>query len=102
MIKINGRTISVNNPPYIIGEMSANHNGKINLVFKLIDRAASVGADYIKFQHTNPNLISPFAKKAKYQLENTKSKIYGVQFHPESIKTKLGIKILKNLREMHH
>ena len=26
--------------------------------------------------------------------------IHGVQFHPESIKTKLGMKILKNFRKI--
>lgn len=57
----------------IIAEAGVNHNGKINFALKLIDKAASVGADYIKFQHTNPNLISPFAKKAKYQIKNTKN-----------------------------
>ena len=57
----------------IIAEAGVNHNGKINFAFKLIDKAASAGADYIKFQHTNPNLISPFAKKAKYQIKNTKN-----------------------------
>ena len=29
-------------------------------------------------------------------IEHKKFNIHGVQFHPESIKTKLGIKILKN------
>jgi anthranilate synthase component 2 len=28
---------------------------------------------------------------------NNKYKIHGVQFHPESIKTSMGLKILKNL-----
>ena len=58
----------------IIAEAGVNHNGNINTALKLIDKASLVGADYIKFQHTNPNLISPFAKKAKYQIDNTKNK----------------------------
>ncbi len=58
----------------IIAEAGVNHNGNVNIALKLIDKASLVGADYIKFQHTNPNLISPFAKKAKYQLNNTKNK----------------------------
>lgn len=57
----------------IIAEAGVNHNGNINTALKLIDKASLVGADYIKFQHTNPNLISPFAKKAKYQIDNTKN-----------------------------
>ena len=57
----------------IIAEAGVNHNGKIDLAIKLIDEAAKSGADFVKFQHTNPNLISPFAKKAKYQIDNTQN-----------------------------
>lgn len=57
----------------IIAEAGVNHNGKIHYAIKLIDLAARSGADYIKFQHTNPNLISPSAKKAEYQTRNTKN-----------------------------
>ena len=56
----------------IIAEAGVNHNGQLENAIKLIDQAAKSGADYIKFQHTNPDLISPKAKKAKYQIKNTK------------------------------
>ena len=62
------------NKTIIIAEAGVNHNGNINLAIKLIDAAAKSGADFVKFQHTNPDLISPFAKKAKYQINNTKNK----------------------------
>ena len=55
----------------IIAEAGVNHNGKIKNAIKLINKAASSGADYVKFQHTNPNLISSNAKKADYQTKNT-------------------------------
>jgi N,N'-diacetyllegionaminate synthase len=58
----------------IIAEAGVNHNGKIKYAIKLIDLAARSGADFIKFQHTNPDLICPTAKKAKYQIKNTKNK----------------------------
>ena len=57
----------------IIAEAGVNHNGKLNNAIKLIDVAAKSGADYIKFQHTNPNIISINAKKADYQIKNTKT-----------------------------
>lgn len=34
----------------IIAEAGVNHNGIIENAFKLVDVAADVGADYIKFQ----------------------------------------------------
>jgi N,N'-diacetyllegionaminate synthase len=57
----------------IIAEAGVNHNGDINKALQLINKAAETGADYIKFQHTNPDLISKYAKKAKYQINNTKN-----------------------------
>tara|TARA_B110000027_G_scaffold134080_1_gene164828 strand:+ start:2382 stop:3389 length:1008 start_codon:yes stop_codon:yes gene_type:complete len=56
----------------IIAEAGVNHNGKVNLALKLIDKAAEAGADYIKFQHTEPELIAPKTSMAKYQIKNTK------------------------------
>lgn len=49
-MKIGTREISVNNPPYIIAEMSGNHNGDINRALKLIEVAAEAGADAVKLQ----------------------------------------------------
>jgi len=37
-------------PPYVIAEIGSNHNGDMNLCFKLIDAAAEAGADAVKFQ----------------------------------------------------
>lgn len=57
----------------IIAEAGVNHNGSIELAFKLIDAAADSGADYVKFQTFKTELnISQGARKASYQIENTK------------------------------
>ena len=58
----------------LIAEAGPNHNGKLNLAYKLVDLAKKSGADFIKFQTSIPKMhISKFAKKAKYQIKNTKS-----------------------------
>ena len=49
-IKINGREIGPNRPPYIIAELSANHNGNIERAFRTIKAARDQGADAIKIQ----------------------------------------------------
>ena len=36
--------------PFVIAELSANHNGNINNVYKLIDNAKKCGANAIKIQ----------------------------------------------------
>jgi len=56
----------------IIAEAGINHNADLKLAMKLVDAALDSGADIVKFQIAVPNLMSTgYAKKAKYQLENT-------------------------------
>ena len=60
----------------IIAEAGVNHNGSFDLAKKLVESAASSGADYVKFQTFKTELnISKTAKKAKYQIINTKNKV---------------------------
>lgn len=48
--KINNRVIGPDQPPYIIAELSANHNGSLERALKTIDEAKRCGADAIKLQ----------------------------------------------------
>lgn len=48
--EIAGRKIGSNFPPYIIAEISANHNGDINKALRLIEIAKESGADAVKMQ----------------------------------------------------
>lgn len=49
-ISISGQEISQKKPPYIIAELSANHNGSIELAKKNIDAAKDCGVNAIKLQ----------------------------------------------------
>lgn len=56
----------------IIAEAGVNHNGDIDLAYKLIDAASEAGADYVKFQTFIPELlVSKDARKAEYQQKNS-------------------------------
>lgn len=56
----------------IIAEAGVNHNGSIENAFRLVDKAAEAGADYIKFQTFKAELVvGKSAKKAEYQIVNT-------------------------------
>ena len=55
LININGRDIGIDYSPYIIAEMSANHNGNIDNAYKIIEMAKACGADAIKLQTYRPD-----------------------------------------------
>ena len=50
MIKIDKRIIGNNCPPYIVAELSANHNGDFDRAIEIINIAKAQGADAIKLQ----------------------------------------------------
>ena len=53
---------------YIIAEAGVNHNGDVDLAFKLVDAAKESGADAVKFQiFSASKLVTKYASKAKYQ-----------------------------------
>jgi len=67
-ITINGRKIGSNFSPYIIAEMSANHNGDINNAYKIIDIAKSSGADCVKLQTYTPGTLTIDSDLPDFQL----------------------------------
>lgn len=63
------------NKVFIIAEAGVNHNGDIEIAKKLIDAAASAGADAVKFQTFRAeNLVGKDVPKAEYQMQTTEKK----------------------------
>jgi pseudaminic acid synthase len=57
-MQIEGRNIGPDFPPYIIAELSANHNGSLDTAFNIIECAKSSGADALKIQTYTPDTIT--------------------------------------------
>jgi pseudaminic acid synthase len=53
-IEISGRKIGLNHKPFIIAEMSGNHNNDLNRAMQLVDAAAEAGVDALKIQTATP------------------------------------------------
>ncbi len=57
-IKIGSRLIGKNHPPFIIAEMSGNHNHSLDRALKIVEAAAGSGAHALKIQTYTPDTMT--------------------------------------------
>ncbi len=67
-MKIENREIGTGYAPFIIAEMSANHNGSIEKAFKIIEAAKHAGADAVKLQTYRPDTITLDSDAEEFQI----------------------------------
>lgn len=68
-ITIAGRPIGKQHEPYVIAEMSANHNGNIATAFRIIEEAKKAGADALKIQTYTPDTITLNSDLPDFQIK---------------------------------
>jgi len=69
-IHISNRKIGAIYPPYVIAEMSANHNGNIEMALRIIEEAKKAGADAIKIQTYTPDTITLKCELPDFQIND--------------------------------
>jgi len=69
-LKIAGRKIGEQYSPYIIAEMSANHNGDMDSALKIIEEAKRAGADAVKIQTYTADSITLKSNLPDFQISD--------------------------------
>lgn len=69
-INIAGRKIGPQFPPYVIAEMSANHNGNMVTALRIIDEAKKAGADAVKIQTYRADTITLKSDLPDFQIKD--------------------------------
>lgn len=67
-ISIAGRRIALDAPPYVIAELSANHNGRLETALKIIEEAKRAGADAVKLQTYTADTITLDCDAEEFQI----------------------------------
>ena len=89
IIKIGNKHIGTNNPCFIIAELSANHNGNLDIAIETIRAAKRTGADAIKLQTYTPETMTIDVNNEHFQITGgtlwdgkTLFELYGEAYTP--------------------
>ncbi|MCY7899884.1 pseudaminic acid synthase [Bacillus inaquosorum] len=72
-INIEGRKIGPHHPPFIIAEMSGNHNQSLERAFNIIEEAAKAGAHALKIQTYTADTMTLNMNSKDFKIEDENS-----------------------------
>ncbi|MDO8291964.1 MAG: pseudaminic acid synthase [Gallionella sp.] len=89
-IQIAGRNIGPNHPPFVIAEMSGNHNQSLERALEIVEAAAKTGAHALKIQTYTPDTMTIDLDEREFHISDPNSlwagaslyKLYGEAYTP--------------------
>ena len=89
-ITIVGKKIGLNHPPFVIAEMSGNHNQSLERALEIVGAAAKTGAHALKIQTYTPDTMTLDLDEREFHISDPKSlwagtslyKLYGEAYTP--------------------
>lgn len=90
VVKIAGRSIGRGHAPFIIAEMSGNHNQSLERALEIVDAAAQTGAHALKIQTYTPDTMTLDLDEREFHISDAKSlwagaslyQLYGEAYTP--------------------
>ncbi|MGZ8222514.1 MAG: pseudaminic acid synthase [Methylobacter sp.] len=90
VVKIAGRSIGRGHAPFIIAEMSGNHNQSLERALEIVDAAAKTGAHALKIQTYTPDTMTLDLDEREFHISDAKSlwagaslsQLYGEAYTP--------------------
>ena len=87
---ISGRLLGRNQPPFIIAEMSGNHNKSLEQAIRIVEAAAASGAHALKIQTYTPDTMTLDLDEREFHISDSNSlwagtslyKLYGEAYTP--------------------
>jgi pseudaminic acid synthase len=89
-LKIANKLIGRNHPPFIIAEMSGNHNQSLERALEIVEAAAKTGAHALKIQTYTPDTMTLDLDECEFHISDPNSlwsgnslyKLYGESYTP--------------------
>ncbi len=73
MIRISGRAIGLDFPPFIVAEMSGNHNQSLDRALEIVEAAAKSGAHALKLQTYTPDTMTLNLSRGEFFISDPNS-----------------------------
>lgn len=78
---ISGRRIGLDSPPFVIAEMSGNHNQSLDRALEIVEAAAAAGAHALKIQTYTADTMTLDLNEGDFYISDPKSLWFGQSLH---------------------